>query len=119
VILVGQLVRLPGFEGATLEVERYAAPTGTDDYRGRPTVAAPTVLSLFIVHHQSSRRALQRLQLDQTRDWRSFYCESELRGIAAGQPDVVRLGGERWEIQTLGDYGELGGIWIAMGQRIE
>ena len=119
-IPVGMLVRLPGFEGATLTVERLSQPT-TPDYRGRPTVAAATEVPIYLVSHPSSRQTIQRAQLDESRSWRSFYSESALYGATdnSAGADVIQHGGERWEVQTVGDYGTLGGIWLALAQRIE
>lgn len=117
-IPVASLCSLPGFEPATLVVERYAAP-GVG-YRGNPVEATPTLLELQMVTHQATRRQLRRAALDAADDWRAFYCNSELRTAGSGtRPDVVRFGSQRFELQNVADYNTIGGIWLALGKRIE
>ncbi len=119
-IPVAALVSLPGFESGPMTVERFAAPTGVD-YRGRPLVATPTELVIDpMVTHQATRRQLRRENVDASDDWRAFYATQAIIGSGANQrPDVIRYGGSRWEVQTVGDYGTLGGVWLALAKRIE
>lgn len=112
-IPVAALASLPGFEPATVALERRGAPSSVDSY-GAVVEPAATVISLQVVTHQATRRQLVRAQLDAATDWRAFYCATELR-----TRDVVPYGGERWELQNVADYGTLGGIWIALACRIE
>lgn len=113
------LVGLPGFEASTLIVERSSAPSGID-YLGTSIEAAASEVEMFMASHQATRKQLRREQLDHAEDFRAFYGSTRLQTAGEGiRPDVIRFGGERWEVQNVGDYGTLGNIFLALAKRIE
>ena len=105
--------------GATRTVERFATASGFDAL-GSPIVATPTLLSRTIVVHQATRKQVEKAGLDHGVDWHAFYDTEELRTAdSGGQADVVQYQGERWLLSTLADYNTMGGMYMALGKRIE
>lgn len=116
-IPVYQLLAVAGFEPRTLVVERRAVPTTTDLY-GQPEVASPSLLNVEFIFHQTSRKQIVREELDQSRDWRSFYTRTRLL-TGDNTSDIIRADGERWEVKEVGDYERIGGMFLVRAQRIE
>lgn len=105
--------------GVDATVERYSGKTSING-QGRPVVAAATEITIKMVGHQASPKEIERSGLDHGFDYRVFAAKQALRvADSAGQGDVVQWEGERFELLTLEDYGTLGGVWIAVGRRIE
>ncbi len=110
---------LDAFQADDLPVERRTTATSTNVY-GEPQVAAPVTTSQRIMVHQATRKQVERAGLDHLTDWRAFYSDSELRvADSTGPGHVVQYQGERWELMDLADYNQLGGMWLALGKRIE
>jgi len=101
----------------SVTLERQAPHTSIDGY-GDPVLPAPTTTVITVAIHQATRKQIERAGLDLTTDWRAVYATQALRvADAAGPGDVIVYGGERWLLQTLADYGTIGGIWIALAKR--
>jgi hypothetical protein len=106
-------------QGATYTLERFTTASSINAV-GRPVVPTPTSLPRTMVVHQATRKQVERAGLDHTVDWRAFYDTEELRVAGAGgQGDVVQYQGERWELHNLADYQAMGGMYMALGKRIE
>lgn len=109
----------PDFDAVAVTIERYTTAPTVDAY-GDPQVPAPTLIAATVIAHPATRKQLERAGLDHTQDWRAFYAEVELRTASTGgPPDVIQHEGERWTLIDLAAYGTLGGLWIALGHRIE
>lgn len=113
IIPVAGLVPMFGAQALTVERATAAAP----NLYGEQVVTRSNV-SIVMSVHQVSRRTLERAGMDYGHDWRAFYANEELR-TAPDTADIVQYAGERWELHEAGDYGALGGIFTALGKRIE
>lgn len=108
---------LVGMFGATpLTVER--ATASTPNMYGE-TIVTRSNVSIPIAVHQANRKTLERLGLDYGHDWRAFYANEPLQTVDPDSADIVQYGGARWELHDAADYGTLGGIYMALGKRIE
>ena len=91
-IPVHQLLALAGFEPIVLTVERSTPnPAAINEY-GDPVRPDVTLLQIEFVYHQTSRKTVAREELDEGRDWRSFYCRERLQ-VGDQTPDVIRADG--------------------------
>ena len=75
----------------------------------RSTALSPAEAAVV---HPASRKQLERAGVDVTTDARAVYT-----AVPMAIGDVVRWRAERWEVVNLGDYGELGGLYLALASR--
>lgn len=114
---VGSLV--DDLDPVSVTLERRGTLTSIDAY-GDPVIPAAVETTITVAVHPATRKQIERAGLDHATDWRAFYAKVELRvADSAGPGDVIQHAGERWELISLADYGTMGGIWIALGKRIE
>lgn len=110
---------LDTFSAPQRAVEKQTNATSFNEF-GEAVIAAPVVTTQQIMVHQATRKQIERANLDHVTDWHAFYSNEELRvADATGPSFVIQYAGERWELMKLANYDELGGLWIALGKRIE
>lgn len=83
------------------------------------TTATTTEVEIPMVVHQATRKQIERAGLDYGHDWRAFYAAEELRTANPGPPDVVTYQGQDWMLYEVANYGNHGGVWIALGRVVE
>lgn len=106
-------------ENHAVVLERYVTKTSIDEL-GNPVIAAPSLLSRTMAVHPMPSEEVERLNLDRTEQWMSFYSDEDFRVAGkTGKGDVVQFNGERYQLLVLEDYGTIGGLWEAHGKRIE
>ncbi len=83
------------------------------------TVDTYTDATRQCVVHPSGRRELQRLGLDLARATISVYDTAAIADIGATRPAQIQYAGRWYEVVRLGDYAELGGIYLVHAAQID
>lgn len=97
---------------------RDAQPAINDLGEAIPATAVNTPTGM--VTHPATRDQLERAGIDRGHGWQAFYSPTELRTVEGDLPaDRLLHDGSLWELHDAGNYATLGGMFLALGKRIE
>lgn len=105
-----------GIPTTTITVRTFGTPSAN---AFGEQAASYTDATRTVVVHPSGRRELQRLGLDFKRETISVYDAAALGTTDTTRPPCIQYGARWYEVVRVGDYAELGGIYLVHAALID